>query len=174
MFDLDRLSIYTGVKGSVWRNNLLRVQPSGPLEVEFSLSPQFRLKIVRIPILDEPCFPLSPRSSDSQLAQGTFCGVPSRRPRSLPSTARSRIHIRSMFQPTKASALQTVVGVKAGNEGVKASPSASSPVGPIAIEGEGGFTYLHKMMAQRGLSGTGESEPRAFGTLLSSAYIPNP
>ena len=81
-----------------------------------------------------------------------------------------------MFQPTKASALQTVVGIKAGNEGVKASSSASRPVGPmtIAIEGEGGFTYLHKMMAQGGLAGTGESKPQASDALLSSVYIPNP
>ena len=75
----------------------------------------------------------------------------------LPAAPR-RIHVRSMSQPTKASS--------AGNEGGWASPSVSRPVGPIAIEGEGGLAYFHKMMAEGGPGGPGESELQAFCQVL--------
>ena len=77
-----------------------------------------------------------------------------------------------MTQPTKApSALQTVASIKAGKEGGRAPPSASRPVGPIAIEGEGWFVYLHKMMALGGPAGPGEGELQVSAKCL---FIPIP
>jgi len=90
-------------------------------------------------------------------------------PRSLPPTAPNRIHVRSMSQPTQT--LSAVAGIKAGNEGGKVS-SASRPVGPIAIEGEGGLAYFHKMRAQGGPAGPGESELQGSAeSLYPSHYI---
>ena len=68
-----------------------------------------------------------------------------------------------MSQPTKASS--------AGAEGGWASPSVSRLVGPIAIEGEGGLAYFHKMMTEGGPGGPGESELQASARCL---YIPIP
>jgi hypothetical protein len=82
-----------------------------------------------------------------------------------------------MSQPTQAlSALPTVAGISAGNQGESASPSASRSVGSmiIAIEGEGGLAYFHKMIAQGGPTGTGESEPQPSDTLFPCAYIDIP
>lgn len=78
-----------------------------------------------------------------------------------------------MSQTTQASsALPTGAGIKVENEGRRASPSASRPTGSmtIATEGEGGLEYFHKMMAQDGPAGTGESELHASDTLIPSTY----
>jgi hypothetical protein len=73
------------------------------------------------------------------------------------------------------SALPTVAGIKAGNMEESASPSASRSDGSmtIAVEGESGLEYLHKVMAQAqgGPTGTGKSEPLASDTLPPCAYI---
>ena len=81
-----------------------------------------------------------------------------------------------MSQPTQASStLPTVPVIKAGNEGGRVSPSATRPViMTIATEGEGGIAYFHKMMAQGGPAGTGESELHASDTLLPIAYVYQP
>ena len=92
-------------------------------------------------------------------------------PVSLPHAAPSRIHVHSMTQPAQApSSLPAVAGIKAGKSGESVSPSASRP-GIIAVEGEGGFAYLDRMMAQHGPAGTGKSKPQASDTLFPSVYI---
>jgi len=76
-----------------------------------------------------------------------------------------------MPQPTQApSPLPADAGTKAGKSGESVSPSASRP-GIIAVEGEDGFTYCHRMMAQGGPAGTGKSKPQASDTPFPSAYI---
>ena len=81
-----------------------------------------------------------------------------------------------MSQPTQTSSVfPTVPVVKAGKEGAKASPSLGPPVArmTIATEGEGGIAYYHKMMAQGGPAGTGESELQGLTPFLQLLIYTN-
>lgn len=79
-----------------------------------------------------------------------------------------------MSSPTETpSPLPTLVGNDAGNEERGADPGRVYNIAPmtIAIDSEGGISYVQRLMAQVGSGGPGEGESQLSVSLLTSTDI---